>query len=124
MLWLIVVLAVVVALAVYVVYAYNSLVRVRNEAETGWANIDVQLRRRADLIPNLVEAVKGYAAHERGVFDEVTKARARRHAGVGPSRGSTGERGARHRTRQAVRRRRGLPGASRIARTSSRSRTS
>ena len=53
----------------------------RNEAETGWANIDVQLQRRGDLIPNLVEAVKGYAAHERGVFEEVTKARAAlRHA--------------------------------------------
>ena len=48
----------------------------RNEADTGWANIDVQLQRRADLIPNLVEAVRGYAAHERAVFDEVTKARA------------------------------------------------
>ena len=84
MLWLIVVLAVVVVLAVYVVYAYNSLVRVRNEAETGWANIDVQLRRRADLIPNLVEAVKGYAAHERGVFDEVTKARASVMQASGP----------------------------------------
>ena len=43
---------------------------------TGWSNIDVQLKRRNDLIPNLVEAVKGYAAHERGVFEEVTKARA------------------------------------------------
>ena len=74
--WLIVALAVVVVLALYVVYAYNSLIRVRNEAETGWANIDVQLRRRTDLIPNLVEAVKGYAAHERETFEEVTKARA------------------------------------------------
>jgi LemA protein len=83
-LWLFVVLAVVVVLALYVVYAYNSLVRVRNEAETGWANIDVQLRRRADLLPNLVEAVKGYAAHERGVFDEVTKARAAVMSASGP----------------------------------------
>ena len=55
---------------------YNRLVRLRNEADTGWANIDVQLQRRTDLIPNLVEAVRGYAAHERGVFEEVTKARA------------------------------------------------
>ena len=74
-LWVWIALAVLVVLGLYVVYAYNSLVRVRNEAETGWANIDVQLRRRADLIPNLVEAVKGYAAHERGTFEEVTKAR-------------------------------------------------
>ena len=49
--------------------------RLRNEAGQGWANIDVQLKRRADLIPNLVEAVKGYAAHERAVFEEVTEAR-------------------------------------------------
>jgi LemA protein len=83
-LWLIVALGVVVLLGLYLVYAYNSLVRVRNEAETGWANIDVQLRRRADLIPNLVEAVKGYAAHERGVFDEVTRARAAVLGASGP----------------------------------------
>ena len=57
-------------------YGYNRLVRLRNEAGTGWANIDVQLQRRADLIPNLVEAVRAYAAHERGVFEEVTRARA------------------------------------------------
>jgi LemA protein len=73
--WLIVVLAVLLLLGLYSIYAYNGLVRLRNESETGWANIDVQLRRRADLIPNLVEAVKGYAAHEREVFEEVTKAR-------------------------------------------------
>ena len=57
------------------VVGYNRLVRLRNEANTGWANVDVQLERRGDLIPNLVEAVRGYAAHERGVFEEVTKAR-------------------------------------------------
>jgi LemA protein len=73
---LIVVAAIVVLLALWVVFIYNRLVRLGNEARTGWANIDVQLRRRADLIPNLVEAVKGYAAHERGVFEEVTQARA------------------------------------------------
>ncbi|HEU0304866.1 MAG TPA: LemA family protein [Gaiellaceae bacterium] len=82
--WLIVALGILVLLGLYVVYAYNSLVRVRNEAETGWANIDVQLRRRADLIPNLVEAVKGYAAHERTVFDEVTRARAAVLGAEGP----------------------------------------
>jgi LemA protein len=73
-LWIVV--AVVALLLLWVVLAYNSLVRLRNEAEQGWANIDVQLRRRADLIPNLVETVKGYAAHERETFDEVTRARA------------------------------------------------
>ena len=83
-LWLWIALGVLVVLGLYVVYAYNSLVRVRNEAETGWANIDVQLRRRTDLIPNLVEAVKGYAAHEREVFDEVTRARAAVMSASGP----------------------------------------
>jgi LemA protein len=57
------------------VVGFNRLVRLRNEVDTGWANIDVQLKRRADLIPNLVEAVKGYAAHEAGVFESVTAAR-------------------------------------------------
>ena len=75
MLWLWDVLGVVVLVVVLAVVGYNRLVRLRNEANTGWANIDVQLERRGDLIPNLVEAVRGYAAHERGVFEEVTKAR-------------------------------------------------
>jgi len=74
-LWLWVVVAVVVLVVVLAVVGYNRLVRLRNEADTGWANVDVQLERRGDLIPNLVEAVRGYAAHERGVFEEVTKAR-------------------------------------------------
>ena len=75
MLWLWVVLGVVALVVVLAVVGYNRLVRLRNEANTGWANVDVQLERRGDLIPNLVEAVRGYAAHERGVFEEVTKAR-------------------------------------------------
>jgi LemA protein len=74
--WLWVALGVAVLLAVVLVLGYNRLVRLRNEVDTGWANIEVQLERRADLIPNLVEAVKGYAAHERQVFQEVTEARA------------------------------------------------
>jgi LemA protein len=73
--WLWVLFGVVAILLVLVAFGYNRLVRLRNEADTGWANIDVQLERRGDLIPNLVETVKGYAAHERGVFEEVTKAR-------------------------------------------------
>jgi LemA protein len=74
-LWLWILLGVVALVVVFAAFGYNRLVRLRNEADTGWANIDVQLQRRADLIPNLVEAVRGYAAHERGVFEEVTKAR-------------------------------------------------
>ena len=58
----------------YGVYAYNRLVRTRNRVDNAWSQIDVQLRRRYDLIPNLVEAVKGYAAHEREVFEHVADA--------------------------------------------------
>lgn len=75
MLWVIVIVVIVVLLLV-VVAMYNRLVRLRNRSENTWAQVDVQLRRRYDLIPNLVEAVKGYAAHERSTFEEVTKARA------------------------------------------------
>ena len=71
----IIILAAIVLLVVIVIGLYNKLVSLRNRAENAWAQVDVQLRKRYDLIPNLVEAVKGYAAHERGVFDEVTKAR-------------------------------------------------
>ena len=75
MLWLWVVIAIVVVLGLIVVAIYNRLVRLRNRTENAWAQVDVQLRRRYDLIPNLVEAVKGYASHERATFEEVTKAR-------------------------------------------------
>jgi len=75
MTWVIVLVVVLVILAIAVVAIYNRLVRLRNRAENSWAQVDVQLRRRYDLIPNLVESVKGYAAHERGTFEEVTQAR-------------------------------------------------
>jgi LemA protein len=75
MLWAIVVGVIVVLLLLVVIAMYNRLVRLRNRAQNSWAQVDVQLRRRYDLIPNLVEAVKGYAAHERSTFDEVTQAR-------------------------------------------------
>jgi LemA protein len=61
--------------ALAVIAVYNRLVRLRNRVDNAWAQVDVQLRRRYDLIPNLVETVKGYAAHERGTFEEVTRAR-------------------------------------------------
>jgi LemA protein len=54
---------------------YNKLIKLRNRSENAWRQIDVQLQKRADLVPNLVETVKGYAAHEKGVLEEVTKAR-------------------------------------------------
>jgi LemA protein len=74
-LWLWILIGVAVLLVLFFVFGYNRLVRLRNEVNTGWSNIDVQLQRRADLIPNLVETVRAYAAHERGVFEEVTRAR-------------------------------------------------
>jgi len=61
----------------YVIFAYNNFVKLTQRAKEAWADIDVQLKRRYDLIPNLIETVKGYAAHERGVFEEVTEARAK-----------------------------------------------
>jgi LemA protein len=64
-----------VGLGFFVVSVYNGLVRARNEVKNAWSSIDVQLKRRHDLIPNLLETVKGYAAHERGTLDAVVKAR-------------------------------------------------
>jgi LemA protein len=71
-----VIVAVIVLLLLYVIGIYNRLVRLRALVKEGFSGITVQLRRRADLIPNLVEAVRGYATHEREVFEEVSKARA------------------------------------------------
>jgi LemA protein len=73
-LWLII--ALVVVLIGFIVYLFNKLVRFRNRVDNAWHQIDVQLNRRADLIPNLVETVKGYASHERETFEKVTEARA------------------------------------------------
>jgi LemA protein len=71
-----VILLVVVALVVlYLIVSYNGLIRRRNQIENAWSQIDVQLKRRLDLIPNLVETVKGYAAHERETLDAVIRAR-------------------------------------------------
>jgi LemA protein len=70
-----IVIAVVAALVVYAVVVFNRLVRARNLVREGWSGIDVQLRRRSDLIPNLVETVRSYAAHERGLFEEVAEKR-------------------------------------------------
>lgn len=61
--------------ALYVIVIYNGLVRARQMAEEAWSGIDVQLKRRTDLIPNLIETVKGYAAHEKGTLEEVVKLR-------------------------------------------------
>ena len=75
-----IVLAIAVALVVYVIYIYNRLVATRQMSEEAWSGIDVQLKRRSDLVPNLIATVKGYASHERGVFEEVTELRTRAQA--------------------------------------------
>ena len=81
---LIVIVVLIVIVLLWAVAQYNGLVRLRNLVQEAWRQIDVELNRRHDLIPNLVETVKGYAAHERAVFDEVTTARA---AAAGPGAG-------------------------------------
>ena len=75
MIVLIVVLAIVVILVIWVIATYNGLIRRRNRVDNSWSQIDVQLKRRYDLIPNLVETVKGYAAHERQTLEAVVQAR-------------------------------------------------
>ena len=72
----IIIVVVIVLVLLWAMSAYNGLVTLRNRVKNGWAQIDVQLKQRADLIPNLVETVKGYAAHESNVFTQVTQARA------------------------------------------------
>ena len=75
--WPIIIILVILAIIVlWLVFAYNGFMRLINRAKEAWADIDVQLKRRYDLIPNLVETVKGYATHEREAFENVTKARA------------------------------------------------
>jgi LemA protein len=71
----IIIVALLVLLAIYGIVAYNGLIRRRNQIENAWSQIDVQLKRRLDLIPNLVETVKGYAKHEQETLDKVIRAR-------------------------------------------------
>jgi LemA protein len=80
------IIGVVINIGVYLVYAYNALIRNKNLVAEGWSGIDVQLRRRTDLIPNLVETVKGYASHEDKLFRDLGELRAKSVAG-----GSVGE---------------------------------
>ena len=80
-----IVLAVLVLLLFFVIGIYNSLVRLRVQADNAWADIDVQLKRRYDLIPNLVETVKGYASHEKGTLEAVIKARNAAMSAQGPA---------------------------------------
>jgi LemA protein len=81
----VVVLAVVVVVLVSSVLVYNGLVRRRDQVDDAWNQIDMQLRRRSDLIPSLVETVDGYAGHERGTLEAVTEARAKAISAHGPA---------------------------------------
>lgn len=92
--WLIPVLIVVVLALIVGIYfwaTYNSLITLKVRVDEAWSDITVQLKRRADLIPNLIESVKGYAAHERGVFENVTKARAETLSAQSPAEASAAE---------------------------------
>jgi LemA protein len=86
-----VVLGIVAVLVIGFVWIYNRLVTLRTRVDNGWSQIDVQLRRRVDLIPNLVETVKGYATHERELFEHVTEARARSIEATGVSQQADAE---------------------------------
>ncbi len=81
---LIIVIAIIALVLILFIGSYNFLVRSRNRVQNGWHQIDVQLKRRLDLIPNLVETVKGYAAHERALFEKIAEARALAIGARGP----------------------------------------
>ncbi len=81
-----IILVVLAVIVLWAVVAYNGFVRLVNQAKEAWADIEVQLKRRYDLIPNLVNSVKGYATHESGVFEKVTEARAKAMSGGGTSK--------------------------------------
>jgi LemA protein len=87
----IVVLAVIVVLVVWAISVYNGLISMRQRVNQAFADVDVQLRQRHDLVPNLVETVKGYAAHERGTLDEVVKARSAAVTAQGPAQQAAAE---------------------------------
>jgi LemA protein len=90
--WVVIaILAVVGLLVIWAIALYNRFVRLRNRVDNGWAQIEVQLKRRWDLIPNLVETVKGYAAHERETFEAVTQARTAAQQASGPAQSAAAE---------------------------------
>jgi LemA protein len=91
--WLLAIIVIVALLGIFVWSTYNGLIRARNSVDANWSDITVALKRRADLIPNLVETVKGYATHEREVFENVTQARSQMLTGVdrGPAAAAAAE---------------------------------
>lgn len=91
MIVLLIVLAIIVVLVIFVISLYNNLVKLRNRIENAWAQIDVQLKRRWDLIPNLVETVKGYASHEKETLEAVIQARNAATSATGPQEQAASE---------------------------------
>ena len=91
MIWAIVIVALIVVVGLLLVALYNRLVQQRNRVDNAWAQVEVQLKRRWDLIPNLVETVKGYAAHERETFENVTQARANAQQASNPAEAAQAE---------------------------------
>jgi LemA protein len=89
MIW--VILAIIVVIVLFFVLTYNGMVKARNKVDEAWSGIDVQLKRRHDLIPNLVETVKGYAAHEKEVFENVSAARSAAISANGPAEAAKAE---------------------------------
>ncbi|GBD88270.1 lemA family protein [bacterium BMS3Abin03] len=89
----IILVAIIIFVAVFVISMYNSLIKLRNQVKNAWSQIDVQLKRRHDLIPNLIETVKGYMHHERETLDSITKARSQavEAEGVGEKAKAEGE---------------------------------
>ena len=91
MIAVIIIIAIVVLLLLSVMVSYNRFISGRNAVQNAWADVDTELKRRYDLVPNLVNTVQGYAAHERGVFEEVTRARAAAQSAQGPAAASEAE---------------------------------
>jgi LemA protein len=87
----IIIIAILLLIGLIYILARNSIISLRNRCDEAWSGIDVQLKRRHDLIPNLVESVKGYAAHEKGTFEKVTQARAAAMQAQGPAEASKAE---------------------------------
>jgi LemA protein len=87
----VIIIIVVVLVLLFFVFQYNGLVRLRNRVDNAWSQIDVQLKRRHDLIPNLIETVKGYAAHEQGTFEKVVQARNAAMSAQGPEQSAAAE---------------------------------
>jgi LemA protein len=91
MIWVIIVLGLLILAGLTYVFVRNNMVSLRNQVDEAWSGIDVQLKRRHDLVPNLVETVKGYATHERETFEKVTQARAAAMQASGPAEASQAE---------------------------------